>query len=79
MLIDLLIEKSGYVVTNYLPPDSATYDGVNINTVLKYFPGVTCYVRGNAKGIWIETQYLSLSKCNELKDTLDSWYYEMKK
>lgn len=24
-------DSKGYIVTNYLPPDSATYDGVNIN------------------------------------------------
>jgi N-acetylmuramoyl-L-alanine amidase len=72
-------ETNGYVITNYLPPDSATYDGVNINTVLEYFKGVTCYVRGNSKGVWIETQYLPLSKCQELKNTLGSWFYEIKK
>ncbi|WP_160684306.1 N-acetylmuramoyl-L-alanine amidase [Clostridium sp. C2-6-12] len=68
----------GYVVTNYLPPDSASYDGVNINRVLEYFKGITCYVRGNTKGVWIETQYLSLDKCEELKKTLSSWFYEIK-
>jgi len=71
--------QKGYVVTSYLPPDSATYDGVNINTVLKHFPGVTCYVRGNNKGVWIETQYLPLSKCQELKNTLGSWFYSIEK
>jgi N-acetylmuramoyl-L-alanine amidase len=71
--------QKGYIVTNYLPPDSATYDGVNINTVLKYFPGVTCYVRGNNKGVWIETQYLPLDQCNQLKNSLGSWFYEIKK
>ncbi|WP_278281360.1 hypothetical protein [Clostridium sp. BL-8] len=34
---------------------------------------------GNNKGVWIETQYLPLSKCNELKNTLESWFYEIKK
>jgi len=71
-------DSKGYVVTNYLPPDSATYDGVNINKVLEYFKGVTCYVRGNSKGVWIETQYLPIDKCNELKNTLGSWFYEIK-
>lgn len=72
-------ESKGYVITNYLPPDSPSYDGVNINSVLEYFKGVTCYVRGNNKGVWIETQYLPMNKCNELKNTLDSWFYEIKK
>lgn len=69
----------GYVITNYLPPDSATYEGVNINSILEYFKGVTCYVRGNSKGVWIETQYLPMNKCNELKNTLGLWFYEIKK
>lgn len=71
-------EDKGYVITNYLPPDSANYDGVNINSILEYFKGITCYVRGNSKGVWVETQYLSLSKCNELKSSLGSWFYEIK-
>lgn len=72
-------ESKGYVITNYLPPDSANYDGININRILEYFKGITCYVRGNSKGIWIETQYLTMSKCNELKNSLGSWFYEIKK
>ncbi|AQR98099.1 N-acetylmuramoyl-L-alanine amidase [Clostridium saccharoperbutylacetonicum] len=71
--------QKGYVVTNYLPPLSAIYDGVNVNAVLEYFEGVTCYVRGNNNGVWIETQYLSLSKCQELKNTLDLLFYEIKR
>ncbi|WP_026886726.1 N-acetylmuramoyl-L-alanine amidase [Clostridium beijerinckii] len=71
--------EKGYIVTNYLPPESAAYDGVNINDVLKYFNGITCYVRGNDKGVWIETQYLIMSQCNDLKSTLGSWFYEIKK
>ena len=72
-------ESKGYVITNYLPVDSATYDGVNINRFLEYFKGVTCYVRGNARGVWIETQYLTMNKCNELKSFLGSWFYEIKR
>ena len=67
-----------YVITNYLPTISANYDGVNIKNVLKYFEGITCYVRGNNRGVWIETQYLPLIRCQELKDTLGSWLYEIK-
>lgn len=63
-------QGNGYVITNYLPPDSANYDGVNINKILEYFKGVTCYMRGNGKGIWIGTQYLHMNKCNELKGKL---------
>ena len=77
--IQVPTDSKGYIVTNYLPSDSAGYDGVNINTVLEYFKGVTCYMRGNSKGVWIETQYLPMNKCNELKNTLGSWLYEIKK
>lgn len=79
ILIDPPTKETGYIVTNYLQPDSATYDGVNINAVLEFFKGVTCYVRGNNKGVWIETQYLPLSKCQELKKILGSLFYEIKK
>ena len=72
-------ESKGYVVTTYLPNAYAGYDGVDINYVLKYFSGITCYVRGNAKGVWIETQNLPISKCNELKNTLGSWFYSIEK
>lgn len=30
-------ESKGYIITNYLPPDSATYEGVNINKNLGVF------------------------------------------
>lgn len=69
----------GYVVTNYLPHSSNDYDGVDINYVLSYFDGIKCYVRGNAKGCWIETSYLTMDKCNELKSTLGSWFYSIEK
>ena len=70
--------RDHYVVTTYLPNAYSGYDGVDIKFVLKYFEGVKCYVRGNQKGIWIETENLTLSKCKELKDTLGSWFYEIK-
>lgn len=67
----------GYVVTNYLKQAYTDYDGVNINNVLSYFKGIECYVRGNDKGIWIETEWLDMSKCEELKQTLGSWFYSI--
>ena len=71
-------EKSkGYVVTNYLPPAYKGYNGVDINYILSYFTGVKTYVRGNDKGVWIETQMLPIEKCNELKKTLGSWFYNI--
>ena len=71
-------DKKYYVVTYYLPQAYSGYDGVDINYVLQYFKGIKCYVRGNAKGVWIETEYLSKQKCEELKQTLGSWFYEIK-
>ena len=76
--VDPAATEKGYIVTNYLPPNSATYDGVDINAVLEYFKDIKCYVRGNNKGVWIETQYLDMSKCNELKIILGSWFYSIK-
>lgn len=69
--------KKGYVVTTYLPHLSSTYDGVDINYVLDYFNGIKCYVRGNAKGVWFETEYLDMETCNSLKATLGSWFYSI--
>ncbi|NFL43239.1 N-acetylmuramoyl-L-alanine amidase [Clostridium botulinum] len=66
-----------YIVTNYLPNAYAGYNGVDINYVLKYFNGVKTYVRGNNSGVWIETEYLTESKCQELKQTLGSWFYSI--
>ena len=70
--------KKGYVVTNYLPAAYSSYDGIDINNVLKYFNSIKCYVRGNSKGIWIETETISIQKCQELKSSLGSWFYEIK-
>lgn len=71
-------QQLGYVVTDYLPGSYKGYDGVDIKYILEYFDGVKCYVRGNNKGVWIETEYLPLSKCQELKCKLGSWFYEIK-
>lgn len=66
----------GYVTTNYLP-HSEGYDGVDIKYYLGYFEGVKCYVKGNEKGVWIETEYLSLDKCKELKNKLGNLFYSI--
>lgn len=70
--------KSGYVVTNYLPYAYDGYDGVNVEEIThKYFDGMNTYVRFNATGIWIETQYLSMDKCEELKKSLGNLFYSI--
>jgi len=73
-------KETGYVVTSYLPngnKGNGSFDGVDLNYVLSYFQGVKCYVRGNEKGVWIETQVLPIEKCNELKKLLGSWFYSI--
>lgn len=69
----------GYVVTSYLPGAYEGYDGVDISYVLSYFQGVKTYMSHNDKGMWIETEYLPIDKCNELKSTLGSWFYSIEK
>ncbi|NFE84108.1 N-acetylmuramoyl-L-alanine amidase [Clostridium botulinum] len=71
--------KKSYVVTKYLPCAYDGYDGVDIRKVLEYFDGVKCYVRGDSKGVWIETEYLNMDKCRDLKNVLGEWFYEVKK
>lgn len=66
----------GYIVTKYLP-HSEGYEGVDINYYLGYFEGVKCYVRGNNKGVWIETEYISEDKCNELRNKLGILFYSI--
>lgn len=74
-------EKDAYVVTRYLPHAYDGYNGVDVRSIEdKYFSGVKCYVRYNCTGIWIETQYLSLNKCNELKEKLgESLFYSIER
>mgnify|MGYP001497772428 CR=1 FL=1 len=72
-------DEKGYVVTNYLEHSSSGYDGVDINYILSYFTGVKPYVRGNDKGVWIETEYMPIDKCNELKSSLGGWFYSIEK
>lgn len=75
-----IIKEIGYVVTNYLPNGNkgdGTFEGIDLDYVLSYFKEVKCYIRGNFKGVWIETQTLPIAKCNELKDTLGSWFYRI--
>ncbi|MBN1050309.1 N-acetylmuramoyl-L-alanine amidase [Clostridium botulinum] len=76
-----ITNKKGYIVTNYLPNGyrgNNEFEGVDLEYVLSYFDGVRCYAKSNSKGIWIETEYLDISKCNELKETLGSWFYEIR-
>jgi len=71
--------EKGYVVTNYLPGAYEGYNGVDINYVLSYFPGIKTYARSNDKGLWVETEYLPIDQCNKLKETLGSWFYWIEK
>lgn len=79
---DILLEKQkGYVVTNYLPNGhrgDGSFVGVDIQYVKEYFKDVDIFVRGNDKGVWVETQILTIDKCHELKDLLGSLFYCIK-
>lgn len=74
-------KTTGYVITNYLPngfKGDNSFIGVDLQYVLSYFKNIKCYIRGDSKGVWIETQILSMSKCLELKNILGSWFYNIK-
>lgn len=68
--------KKYYVVTNYLQKDKDGY--VDINYVLSFLKDTKCYLKSDSKGIWIETQYLTLEQCNSLKERLGSWFYAIR-
>ncbi|MBY7009434.1 glycoside hydrolase [Clostridium botulinum] len=74
-------KNTEYVVTNYLPNGyrgDNSFEGIDLNYVLSYFKDIRCYIRGDNKGIWLETQMLPTEKCLELKQTLGSWFYSIK-
>ncbi|ACD24076.1 glycoside hydrolase [Clostridium botulinum] len=73
-------KSQGYVVTQYLPNGyrgDNSFEGIDLEYVLSYFKDVRCYVRKDSKGVWIETQTLSMGKCLELKKVLGSWFYSI--
>ena len=74
-------KATGYVVTNYLPNGyrgDKSFTGVDIQYVQEYFKGINIYIKGDSKGVWLETQVLPYSKCLELKETLASWFYAIR-
>ena len=74
-------KETGYVVTDYLPNGyrgDGSFVGVDLEYVLSYFKDIRCYVKGDSKGIWIETQVLPIEKCKELQKTLGSWFYTIR-
>lgn len=70
-------DEVGYIVTKYLPRAYEGYNGVDLRKVLEYFNGVKYYVRGDSKGVWIETQFLPVSKCLEIKSMLGELFYSI--
>lgn len=71
-------EKKAYIVTQYLPHAYEGYDGVDIRAIMdKYFEGVKCYVRGDENGIWIETEYLNIKKCENIRKIYNIRYYKV--
>lgn len=74
-------KETGYVVTNYLPNGyrgNGSFIGADLEYVLSYFKGIRCYAKGDNKGVWLETQVLPYSKCLELKETLGTWFYDIR-
>lgn len=74
-------KTTGYVVTNYLPNGyrgDKSFIGVDIQYVQEYFKGVNIYIKGDSKGVWLETQVLPIEQCNKLKETLGSWFYAIR-
>lgn len=74
-------KEEGYIVTNYLPNGyrgDGSFVGVDLEYVLSYFKDIRCYVKGDSKGVWIETQVLPIEQCNKLKETLGSWFYAIR-
>ncbi|MFW2500391.1 GH25 family lysozyme [Clostridium diolis] len=77
----ILNKNTGYVRTTYLPNGyrgDGSFTGVDIEYVQEYFKDIRIYANSNDNGIWIETQNLLMSKCLELKETLGSWFYDIK-
>lgn len=74
-------EKSGYVITDYLPngyKGDSSFTGVDLEYVLSYLKNIRCYAKGDSKGVWIETQVLPYSRCLELKEILGTWFYAIR-
>ena len=73
---DTLKTTLPYIVTNYLPYGN---DGTEINAIkTKYFNDIDrLYIKFNTKGIWIETQYLTAEKAQEIKARLGNLFYSI--
>lgn len=78
-IAESFVENKYYVVTEYLPCAYDGYSGVDIKYFLdKYFKDIKTYVRGDNKGVWIETSYLTLSTCQNLAKSLGNLCYKIK-
>lgn len=69
--------KDYYVVSDYLPSAYSGYNGVDISKHLELFTGVKMYARGNNKGVWLESEYLTRTKCEELKNKMGKLFYSI--
>jgi N-acetylmuramoyl-L-alanine amidase len=74
----MLQPKRYYVVTNYIPQGQY---GIELNALeTKYFAALErIYMKSNATGMWIETQYLSKEAAQTLADLLkqDNLLYQL--
>lgn len=64
-----------YVVSDYLPSDNNKY--VNMQPFTSILKEDRFYVRYDDKGVWIETQYLSYDRCEELKQNLGNRFHSI--
>jgi uncharacterized protein YraI len=69
--------KKHWVISNYIP--TGEY-GFEVKAFLdKYFKDITgVYIRSNSTGMWAETCYLPIEKCQELKTRLGNLFWEIK-
>lgn len=69
--------KKYYVVTDYIPQLQYGIEWNGFKS--KYFNDIDrMYIKSNEKGIWVETQYLSKEKCEELKKRLGNLFWIIK-
>lgn len=70
-------EKKYYVVTDYIPTEDYALEANQF--INYYFHDIDrIYIRHNSVGVWMETQYLSKEKCEELKSRLGIYFYSIK-
>lgn len=70
--------KRCYIKTKYLSPEHEGYDGIAITEILKKydFPGKV-YLRKNEKGVWLETDWITSTQAENLKNRLGNLFFSI--